>query len=82
MLFHEAVDMADAFVFKDFVDGNEYSRLLNFAETAVDGRTEELHCGAETHVSVDQWGNVIAQTAYLTIKNSIVFLKVVLTENG
>ena len=64
--------MSDAFLFENFVDGNEDARLFHVAESVVDGGSEHSHCRAESHVGVDQWRYVESQFADFGIECDVV----------
>ena len=80
MFLYEGVDMADALALENFVHGDEDACLLHVAETVVDGGTEELHCGRERHVCVDERRDVVAEGTNLAVEDEIVLLEVVLAE--
>ena len=67
MFFDIAINVANAFIFKDFVDSNEDTGLLNFAKSVVDGGAKEFHCRAKAHVSINQRRYVIAEFTYVFI---------------
>ena len=68
--------MAHPLLVPYLVDGNEDARLLDVAETVVDGRSEELHRRREAHVGIDQRRDVVAQGTYLTVQDAVVFVEV------
>ena len=45
MVVNEGVDVADALLLENLVDGNEDARLLDVAEPIVDGSAEQFHGG-------------------------------------
>ena len=45
---------------QNFINGNEDTSFLDISETVVDGSAEEFHRGAQTHIGVDKWRNVIS----------------------
>ncbi len=75
-----AVDVTDAFLVEDLVDGDEDASLLDVAEAVVDGGAKHAHGGREAHVGVDEWWNIVPARANLSVEDAIVGLEVVLTE--
>lgn len=80
MLLYERVDVAYALLLEYLVDGNKYARLLNIAETIVDGCAKHLHRRTQTHVCVHQRRDVIAHLAHLAVEYAVVVLERFLTE--
>ena len=80
MLGDKTVDVAYALLLEYLVDGNQDARLLDIAETIVDGGSEELHRGTEVHIGIDERRDVVPQVAYLTVEHAVVFLEVVMAE--
>ena len=75
MLFYEGVNVAHTFFFEDFVDGNENASLFDLAKFMVDGGAEHAHRGAQTHIRIDKWWNVVAQFAHLSVEDEVVFFE-------
>ena len=75
VLLDEGVDVADALLLEDLLDGDEDAGLLDVAEAVVDGGAEELHRGREAHVGVHQRRDVVAQLADLGVEDAVVFLE-------
>ena len=72
--------MSHTLLVENFVDSDEDARLLHVAKPIVDGGAEELHRGREPHVGVYQRRDVITQLAHLAVKDAIIVLEAVLTE--
>ena len=76
VLSNETVDVAHAFFFQNLVNGDENTRFFNVAETIIDSRSEEFHCGTKPHVGVNQRRNVISQRTNFAVQDLVIFLKV------
>lgn len=77
MFLDKRIDVADALLSQNLVDGDEDARFLDVAERVVDGGAEDAHRGAQAHVGVDEGRNVETELADGTVKDAVVFLKVV-----
>ena len=82
MLFDKRVYMSHAFLFEDFIYGNENASFLNVAETVVDGSAEEFHRWTKAHVGIHKWRDVVAEIAYLAVENLVIFLEGLLAEEN
>ena len=80
MLLDEGVDVADALLLEDLLDGDEDAGLLDVAEAVVDGGAEELHRGREAHIGIDQRRDVVTQLTDLGVEDALVFLEIGLAE--
>lgn len=76
----EAVDVSNAFLVEDLVDGDEDACLLDVAEAVVDGGAKHAHGGREAHIGVDERWNIVPARANLAVEDTVVGLEVVLAE--
>ena len=72
MQFGKCVDVTHAFFFQYLVDSDQYTSFFHFAEFVVDSRAKYTHRRAQSHVSVDQWGNVEACFAHFGVQDLVV----------
>ena len=67
---------------EDIGNGDKNAGFLDIAELVVYGSAENLHCRRESHIGVDQWGDVDALLPYGGIENLIIFLEIVAGEHA
>ena len=67
--------MSHSFLFEYFVEGDEYACFFDVSELVVDGCPEDAHGGAKSHVSVDEWWDVVSEFAYLGVECVVVFFE-------
>ena len=72
--------MAHTLLLEDFLDSDKYARLLHITEAIINSCAKEFHRWRETHISVHQRWDVIAQLTDLSVQNEIVFLELLLAE--
>ena len=81
MLCSKGIDVSHTLLLQDFIHSNEDTRLLHISESVVDGRTEELHGGAQSHVGIHQGWDVVAQVAHLAVQDTVVGTELILHED-
>ena len=74
--------MTLAFLFEDFIDGNQDARLLYISKAIINSRPEEFHRGRESHIGINQRWYVIAQFTNLTVQNQVILLERMTTEES
>lgn len=62
--FGVGADVTLLFVFKNFVDCEEYAGFFDIAKLVVDGRAKGSHRWRQAHIGVDKWRYVVAVLAY------------------